>query len=86
VKFSLERYKGRRRGPRSRRRVGRRGRSSICSAYAFRLKQPWPDFMTFYGSPANGPRGWIVPKKYIEKVGDDGFKAPIRSAPAPTGS
>ena len=47
----------------------------------FRLKQPWPDFMTFYGSPATGA-GWIVPKKYVEKVGDDGFKkAPVGAGP-----
>src|SRR5204863_787516 len=25
----------------------------------FRLKEPWPDFMTFYGSPATGA-AWIV--------------------------
>src|SRR5262245_19245386 len=37
----------------------------------FRLKEPWPDFMTFYGSPASGA-AWIVPKKYVEKVGDEG--------------
>jgi len=29
----------------------------------FRLKRPWPDFMTFYGTPATGA-GWIVPKIY----------------------
>jgi len=47
----------------------------------FRLKQPWPDFMTFYGSPATGA-AWIVPKKYVEKVGDDGFKkAPVGAGP-----
>ena len=47
----------------------------------FRLKQPWPDFMTFYGTPATGA-GWIVPKKYVEKVGDDGFKkAPVGAGP-----
>src|SRR5215471_14210139 len=39
----------------------------------FRLKEAWPDFMTFYGSPATGA-GWIVPRKYVEKVGDEGFK------------
>ena len=39
----------------------------------FRLKEPWPDFLTFYATPATGA-GWIVPKKYIEKVGDEGFK------------
>jgi peptide/nickel transport system substrate-binding protein len=37
------------------------------------LKEPWPDFMTFYGTPSTGA-GWIVPKKYLEQVGDDGFK------------
>ncbi len=47
----------------------------------FRLKQPWPDFMTFYGTPATGA-GWIVPRKYVEKVGEDGFKkAPIGAGP-----
>ena len=46
-----------------------------------RLKQPWPDFMTFYGGRAAGA-GWIVPKKYLEKVGDDGYKkAPIGAGP-----
>src|SRR2546422_10359630 len=46
----------------------------------FRLKNPWPDFMTFY-TAASGA-GWIVPKKYVEKVGDDGFKrAPIGAGP-----
>jgi peptide/nickel transport system substrate-binding protein len=39
----------------------------------FHLHEPWPDFMTFYGTFASGA-GWIVPKKYVEKVGDDGFK------------
>jgi peptide/nickel transport system substrate-binding protein len=39
----------------------------------FRLQEPWPDFMTFYGTLASGA-GWIVPKKYIEKVGNDEFK------------
>jgi peptide/nickel transport system substrate-binding protein len=47
----------------------------------FVLKEPWPDFMTFYGTTASGA-GWIVPKKYVEKVGDDGFKtAPIGAGP-----
>ena len=39
----------------------------------FHLHQPWPDFMTYYGTLATGA-GWIVPKKYIEQVGDDGFQ------------
>ena len=47
---------------------------------AFRLKEPWPDFLTFYASATGA--GWIVPKKYVEKVGDDGFKkAPIGAGP-----
>ena len=45
-----------------------------------RLKEPWPDFLTFYASATGA--GWIVPKKYVEKVGDDGFKkAPIGAGP-----
>ena len=47
----------------------------------FHLKEPWPDFMTFYGTSATGA-AWIVPKKYVEKVGDDGFKkAPVGAGP-----
>src|SRR5499427_6581441 len=33
----------------------------------FVLKEPWPDFMTFYGTTASGA-GWVVPKKYVEQV------------------
>ena len=52
----------------------------------FVLKQPWPDFMLFYGTRTTGA-GWIVPKKYIEKVGDDGYKKqPIGSGPYKYGS
>jgi peptide/nickel transport system substrate-binding protein len=47
----------------------------------FQLREPWPDFMTFYGTSATGA-AWIVPKKYVEKVGEDGFKkAPIGAGP-----
>jgi peptide/nickel transport system substrate-binding protein len=46
----------------------------------FKLKDPWPDFLTFYGSATGA--GWIVPKKYVEKVGDDGYRrAPIGAGP-----
>src|SRR5271157_5618488 len=46
----------------------------------FKLKNPWPDFITFYATASGA--GWIVPKKYVEKVGDDGFKkAPIGAGP-----
>src|SRR5204863_2564170 len=47
----------------------------------FHLNEPWPDFMTFYGTTASGA-GWIVPKKYVAQVGDEGFKkAPIGAGP-----
>jgi peptide/nickel transport system substrate-binding protein len=47
----------------------------------FVLKEPWPDFMLFYGTTASGA-GWIVPKHYVEKVGEDAFmKAPIGAGP-----
>jgi peptide/nickel transport system substrate-binding protein len=47
----------------------------------FRLHEPWPDFMTFYGTFATGA-GWIVPKKYMEQVGPDGFrKSPVGLGP-----
>jgi peptide/nickel transport system substrate-binding protein len=39
----------------------------------FVLHEPWPDFMTFYGTFASGA-GWIVPKRYMEQVGGDEFK------------
>ena len=39
----------------------------------FVLHEPWPDFMTFYGTLASAA-SWITPKKYFEKVGADGFK------------
>ena len=39
----------------------------------FVLHRPWPDFLVFYATPATGA-AWIVPKRYIEKVGEDGFR------------
>jgi peptide/nickel transport system substrate-binding protein len=79
VKFSFERYRGT---------AASTYKARIAAVdvvdpqrVRFRFKQPWPDFMTFYGTPATGA-GWIVPKKYVEKVGDDGFKkAPVGAGP-----
>ena len=79
VKFSFERYRGAGAGPFK----ARTAAVEVLDPHRirFRFKQPWPDFMTFYGTPATGA-GWIVPKKYVEKVGDDGFKkAPIGAGP-----
>ncbi|PYN43908.1 MAG: hypothetical protein DMD95_12450 [Candidatus Rokuibacteriota bacterium] len=39
----------------------------------FVLQAPWPDFLAFYATPATGA-AWVVPKKYIEKVGEEAFK------------
>jgi peptide/nickel transport system substrate-binding protein len=71
VKFSFERYRG-------------AGATLLKDKVAvvdivdrwrvrFRLREPWPDFLTFYGTPATAV-AWIVPKRYVERVGDEGFK------------
>jgi peptide/nickel transport system substrate-binding protein len=39
----------------------------------FVLHAPWPDFLSFYATPATGA-AWIVPRKHIEKVGEESFK------------
>jgi peptide/nickel transport system substrate-binding protein len=78
VKFSFDRYRGTARDLLK----NRVASVEISDPYhvRFRLKEPWPDFLTFYGS-ATGV-GWIVPKTYVEKVGDEGFKkAPIGAGP-----
>src|SRR5438034_902333 len=55
----------------------------------FRLKHPWRDFMTFYGTPATGA-AWRVPKTYAEEGGAEAFsRAPVGAArlrvtPVPT--
>ena len=79
VKFSWDRYKG----ASSKLLKDKVKEVQILSPSQVRfvLREPWPDFITFYGTTASGA-GWIVPKKYIEKVGDDGFKAaPIGAGP-----
>jgi peptide/nickel transport system substrate-binding protein len=78
VKFSLERY----RGAASKAFKERVAAIEIPNParVRIRLKEPWPDFLTFYSSATGA--GWIVPKKYVEKVGDEGFKKhPIGAGP-----
>jgi peptide/nickel transport system substrate-binding protein len=78
VKFSFERYRGA---------SAKTLKERVAAVETpdplhvrFRLRNPWPDFMTFY-TGASGA-GWIVPKKYVEKVGDDGYKkAPVGAGP-----
>src|SRR6267142_378046 len=71
VKFSFLRYKGV-----SAKLLHERVKAiEIPDPYRIRfvLDKPWPDFLVFYASPATGA-AWIVSKKYLEKVGEDGFK------------
>jgi peptide/nickel transport system substrate-binding protein len=78
VKFSYERYRGA---------AHALMKSQVDAIEAvdarhvrFKMKKPWPDFLTFYSSASGA--GWIVPKKYVEKVGDEGFKKhPIGAGP-----
>jgi len=79
VKFSFERYRG----------ISAKAlKDRVASIETpdprhvrFRLRQPWPDFMTIYATPATGA-AWIVPRKYVEKVGEEGFKkAPVGAGP-----
>jgi peptide/nickel transport system substrate-binding protein len=68
VKFSFERAKGKLLHEKVR-------QVDVVDPYRVRfvLQEPWPDFMTFYGTFASGA-GWVVPKKYLESVGAEGFK------------
>jgi peptide/nickel transport system substrate-binding protein len=78
VKFSFDRYRGT---------AGKTLKERVAGVDAvdpgrvrIRLKQPWPDFLTFYSSATGA--GWIVPRKYVEKVGDEGYKkAPVGAGP-----
>ena len=79
VKFSFERYRGG--GAKLLKDKVKEVQIVDARRVRFVLKEPWPDFMTFYGTTATGA-GWIVPKKYVEKVGQEGFqRAPIGAGP-----
>src|SRR5499425_744283 len=79
VKFSFERYKGS--GAKILKERVREIQAVEPNRVRVHLREPWPDFMSFYGTTATGA-GWIVPKAYVEKVGDDGFKrAPVGAGP-----
>jgi len=78
VKFSFERYRGS---------SSKAIKDRVAAVETpdpqrirFKLKQPWPDFLTFYASATGA--GWIVPKNYVEKVGEEGYKkAPVGAGP-----
>ena len=79
VKFSFERY----RGASAKLLKDRVRQVQVVDPHhvRFHLKEPWPDFLVFYATPATGA-AWIVPAKYVEKVGDEGFKkAPVGAGP-----
>src|SRR5258708_4066557 len=70
VKFSLERYRGAANKTLKERVAG----VDIHDPHrlTIRLNEPWPDFLTFYASAPGA--GLIVPNKYLQQVGEDGFK------------
>jgi peptide/nickel transport system substrate-binding protein len=79
VKFSFERY----RGASAALLKGKVAKVEALDPHRvrFTLKQAWPDFLAFYATPATGA-AWIVPRKYVEQVGDEGFKkAPVGAGP-----
>ncbi|HEX2437600.1 MAG TPA: ABC transporter substrate-binding protein, partial [Methylomirabilota bacterium] len=79
AKFSIERYRGI---------YARTLKERVAAVETpdagrvrIRLRSPWPDFMTYFGTVTTSV-AWVVPRKYVEKVGDDGFKkAPIGAGP-----
>ena len=71
VKFSFARYKGT--GAKELHANVQRVEIVGPLTLRFHLKAPWPDFMTFYGTTATAA-GIVVPKHYLEQVGEDGFK------------
>jgi len=79
VKFSFERYKGA--GAKELNARVRLVETVDLLTVRFHLKEPWPDFMTFYGTTATAA-GIVVPKRYLVQVGDDAFrKQPIGAGP-----
>jgi peptide/nickel transport system substrate-binding protein len=79
VKFSFERYKGA--GAKEFQARVHEVEAVDPLTVRFHLKEPWPDFMTFYGTTATAA-GIVVPKKYVTQVGEEAFrKHPIGAGP-----
>src|SRR6266545_2705406 len=79
AKWSFERYQGA--GARQLKARVRLVEAVDPLTVKFHLKEPWPDFMTFYGTTATAA-GIVLPRKYFEQVGVDGFKQrPIGAGP-----
>jgi peptide/nickel transport system substrate-binding protein len=80
VKFSFERYRGTSAAMMKERVTA--VEALDARSVRFALKKPWPAFHTFY-SAATGA-GWIVPKKHVQQVSEDGFeKAPVGAGSPP---
>src|SRR5882762_229768 len=71
VKFSFERYSGT--GAKTLKDHVKDVEIVDPRVVRFHLKEPWPDFMTFYGTTATAA-GIVLPKKYLSEISDDAFK------------
>src|SRR5439155_14726238 len=79
VKFSFERYAGT--GAQTLKEHVREVEIVDPLTVRFHLNEPWPDFMTFYGTTATAA-AIVVPKNYLTQVGDDGVKKqPVGAGP-----
>lgn len=79
VKFSFDRYQGA--GASELKEKVKRIEIVDSRVIRFHLNEAWPDFMTMYGSTATAA-GLVVPKKYIETVGEKGFAdRPVGAGP-----
>src|SRR5436309_539058 len=79
AKWSFERYQGA--GARQLQARVRRVEAVDPLTLRVHLKELWPDFMTFYGTTTTAA-GIVLPRKYFEQVGADGFKQrPIGAGP-----
>ncbi len=79
VKFSFERYRGG--GAKVLKDNVKEIQTPAPNRVRFVFKEPWPDFPAFYGTFV-ASAGWVVPRKYFERVGEEGFrKAPIGAGP-----
>jgi peptide/nickel transport system substrate-binding protein len=79
VKWSFERYKGA--GAREFQNRVQQVEIVDPLTVRYQLKEPWPDFMTYFGTTATAA-GLVVPKKYMTQVGEEGFrKHPIGAGP-----
>jgi ABC-type transport system substrate-binding protein len=79
VKFSFERFRGG--AARILKDTVKEIQTPAPNRVRFVFKEPWPDFPAFYGTFV-ASAGWVVPRKYVERVGEEGFrKAPVGAGP-----